>query len=204
MNPYRQRVWQQMQLLLDGLESPPASILDFGSGDGWFSLRAKEVFPSAEITSIDVKKRDKVFREALLYEPGSPLPFDAASFELAYAVDVLHHCHSPECYLDELARVSRRYLLIKDHTWKNRWQFWALAVLDEIGNRRFGIPSPQHYQYSSQWTEYLKLRGWALRQMIHPSPCHVGALGALTNRLQYIALYERLEPGPDVVKLQSR
>jgi ubiquinone/menaquinone biosynthesis C-methylase UbiE len=194
MNPYRQRVWQQMRMLLDGLDVTPSVILDFGSGDGWFSLKMGEYYPGAEITSIDIKKREKLFLEPLLYEPGRPLPFEAASFELTYAVDVLHHCNSPEYYLDELVRVSRRYLLIKDHSWRSKWGFWALAVLDELGNRRFGIPSPQHYQYSSQWTEHLKARGWILRQLIDQCPCHSGVLGAMTNRLQYLALYERGEP----------
>ena len=27
--------------------------------------------------------------------------------------------------------------------------------------------------------------------MIHPAPCHTGALGALTNRLQFVAVFER-------------
>lgn len=204
MNPYRRRIWLQLKELLSSVNLVAADILDFGSGDGWFSLLVQESSPSSSVTPIDVKKRDSVFREPVVYQPGSPLPFGAASFDFVYAVDVLHHCHSPEFYLDELSRVSRRYILIKDHTWQRRWEFWALAILDELGNRRFGIPSPQHYQYSNDWSEFLAARGWRLSQMIHPCRCHVGILGALTNRLQYIALYERVELPSDETKLQSR
>lgn len=204
MNPYRQRVWLKFKALLNSLNEIPVDILDFGSGDGWFSVQVQNTYPSSELTSIDVKHRESVFRAPLVYEPGSRLPFDSASFDLVYAVDVLHHCHSPEFYLDELGRVSRRYILIKDHVWRQKWQFWALAILDELGNRRFGIPSPQHYQYSNDWSGFLAARGWRLSRMIHPCRCHVGILGALTNRLQYIALYERVELPLEETKLQSR
>lgn len=204
MNPYRQRVWKPLKFLLGQLGLAPVEILDFGSGDGWFSLQVQALFPNGVVTPIDVKRRECALREPLLYDPGSQLPFEVASFDLVYAIDVLHHCHSPEFYLDELSRVSRRYLLIKDHTWQRKWEYWALAVLDELGNRRFGIPSPQHYQHANTWTDYLAARGWRLRQMIHPCLSHIGLLGALTNQLQYIALYERVESASDDAKLQSR
>ena len=190
MNPYRKRVWAECQPLLQGL-GDVREILDFGCGDGWFATQVGALFSAARLTPLDVKRRDSVLVEPMIYEPGAPLPFADASMDLAYAVDVLHHCHSPEFYLDELGRVSRKYLLIKDHSYRSPLGYAALAILDELGNRRFGIPSPQHYQRGRAWTDHLARHGWSLRKMIDPCHCHVGLLGALTNGLQYLALYQR-------------
>lgn len=190
MNPYRKRVWAECLPLLQGLEGV-REILDFGCGDGWFATQVGALFPAGRLTPLDVKRRDAVLVEPMIYEPGAALPFADASMDLVYAVDVLHHCHAPEFYLDELGRVSRKYLLIKDHSYRSPLGYAALAILDELGNRRFGIPSPQHYQRGRAWTDHLARRGWSLRKMIDPCHCHVGLLGALTNGLQYMALYQR-------------
>lgn len=190
MNPYRQKIWKQFLPLLNAL-GPLERILDFGCGDGWFATQVCQLFPASRVIPLDVKRRDHVLVEPEIYAPGAALPFADASVDLAYGVDVLHHCHSPEFYLGELARVSRDYLLIKDHTHRGPVGALTLAVLDELGNRRFGIPSPQNYQRHWEWTDCLARHGWSLQTLIHPSPCHGGVLGALTNSLQYIALYRR-------------
>jgi len=169
-------------------------VLDFGSGDGWFASRLLAENLTLELVALDIKRRESVYLEPCIYVPGGDLPFEDGSFDLAYSVDVLHHCDDPFSQLDELTRVSRRYLLIKDHNYSSAAGRLALAVLDELGNRKFGIPSPYNYQHAWSWTEHLARRGWVQKILIHPAPCHVGPLGLLTNSLQYVALYER-EPG---------
>lgn len=189
MNAYRQRIWQMIEPMIAGLGA--TRVLDFGSGDGWFANQVAQSGYCEDVQPIDVKRRDHVIREPVIYPQGAPLPFDSGYFDLAYAIDVLHHCDDPFAQLDELARVSNRYILIKDHRYVTVFGKWSLAVLDELGNRRFGIPSPHHYQRAWAWEGHLCQRGWTMRDMIYPAPCHGGLLGALTNRLQYVALYER-------------
>lgn len=203
MNSYRKRILSHISPLLGNL-AVPANILDFGCGDGWFTFQVGKLLPNAKLTAIDVKHRDGVMVEPMIYSPGEPLPFADASFDLVYAIDVLHHCDSPARYLDELVRVARRFILIKDHTYNGALGYLTLSILDELGNRRFGIPSPQHYQRDWEWTEHLASRNWKQRTLIHPCQCHSGLLGALSNQLQYVALYERGEERSDEAKLQSR
>lgn len=190
MNPYRRRIWALLEPLLRGC-APLDSVLDFGAGDGWFAAQVRAAGLAHTLTPLDVKRRAHVFVEPVLYPPGTRLPFADRQFDLVYTVDVLHHCDVPQEQIDELCRVSRRYLLVKDHTYATQLGRWTLAMLDELGNRRFGIPSPHHYQRHWEWDEHLTRRGWrkVLRQ--HPVRCHTGLLGSLTNALQYIALYER-------------
>jgi SAM-dependent methyltransferase len=188
-NPYRLRIWEILRQMLLPL-GPQARVLDFGCGDAWFAARMLEERHALELVPLDVKRRQHVCLEPRLYD-GARLPFDAGSFDLSYTVDVIHHCAEPFAALDELLRVSRRYLLLKDHIADGPLDLATLAVLDEIGNRRFGIPSPHHYQVGRSWDDHLEARGWLLRRYVHPARVHSGLLGALTNRLQFVALYER-------------
>ena len=191
MNKYRRKVWALLDPLFRATGAP-GRVLDFGCGDGWFASQVLAHKLAADLVPIDVKRRDNVLVEPMIYRPGQPLPFETESFDTAYSIDVLHHCDDPFAQLDELDRVTKRHLVIKDHTYRTNTGRWALAVLDELGNRKFGIPSPYHYQRDWTWTEHLQKRGWALREIVHPAECHEGALGWLTNRLQYVARYERV------------
>jgi SAM-dependent methyltransferase len=189
VNSYREQVWH----LIRGLavkHGPFHRVLDYGSGDGWFASQFNGSGLVQKLIPLDIKRRQKVFVEPQLFS-GNLLPFDDAEFDLVYSIDVLHHCPDPMAQLRELERCSSRFLLIKDHnfdTWVGRH---ALAVLDELGNRRFGIPSPHCYQRKWEWHAHLVASGWQSISFLHPAPCHSGALGAMTNSLQYVALYER-------------
>lgn len=197
MNAYRRNILSVLQGLLAKC-SAVSDTLDFGCGDGWFASQVAQQL-GGNLVALDVKLRPNSLWAPQIYEAGESLPFPNRSFDLAYAIDVLHHCDSPLRYLDELARVSKRYLLIKDHTCDTRWGELALAILDELGNRRFGIPSPGNYQHGDEWSQHLTKQGWVLKKMVHPLQCHTGVLGRMTNSLQYMALYEREEEA----KLQS-
>jgi SAM-dependent methyltransferase len=139
-----------------------------------------------------VQPRTKTFVPVTLY-PGDRLPFADRAFDLSYAVDVLHHCPQPRDSLKELARCTRRWLLLKDHTYRSFAGWWTLACLDELGNRRFGIPSPYRYMRNWEWFDVLTDAGFELRQRIHPAAVHPGGLGWATNHLQFVAVWERID-----------
>lgn len=189
MNPYRQRIWNLFREQLPR-GATFDSVLDFGCGDGWFARQFLDSGVATDLVAIDVKRREHVLVEPRIY-PGGALPFADGEFQLAYAVDVLHHCDDPEAQLLELARCSSEYLLLKDHSFQTGLGRWSLAVLDELGNRRFGIPSPYHYQRGWCWHELLVKNGWERVAFVHPAPVHVALLGWLTNSLQFVALYRR-------------
>lgn len=169
---------------------PYTRVLDFGSGDGWFAKQFLDAGLTGDLTAIDVKRRDHVLVEPQIY-PGGPLSFKDREFELVYSVDVLHHCEDPLAQLNELIRCTNRYLLLKDHTYKTAIGKYVLAVMDELGNRRFGIPSVYRYQNEMAWDAHILANGFKRVALVHPMGCHVGILGWLTNSLQFAALYER-------------
>lgn len=166
------------------------SALDFGAGDGFFCHHLGAAFGAANITPIDVVERKHSWVKPRLYD-GARLPFADRAFELCYAVDVLHHCPDPLFSLAEMARCSRQWLLLKDHNCDGPVGHLALAVLDELGNRRFGIPSPGRYQRDWAWVLWLEANGFERLYWQHPLTSHLGLLGRLTNSLQFLGLWRR-------------
>lgn len=190
MNPYRQQVLKllKQQLLIAKLPYEFLA-LDFGAGDGWFASQICNFCPGARIRAIDVQERSKTHYDVEIVTSNEASKIADRSVDLVYSVDVLHHCDDPVRALSNLARVSKNYLLIKDHVAFSATDHLALGVLDEIGNRRFGIPSNYQYQENWRWESMLLGMGWEIVSKIWPAPCHTSLLGKLTNRLQYVGLY---------------
>ncbi|MEN9629740.1 MAG: hypothetical protein RJA10_2967 [Pseudomonadota bacterium] len=186
---YRDRTLQQ---LLQALQpaGPVDTALDFGSGDGFFCQQLGQAGAARSITPVDVVERRHSLVKPQLYD-GRRLPFADRSFDLCYAVDVIHHCPDPLAALADLTRCSRQWLLLKDHNCDGPAGHLALAVLDELGNRRFGIPSPGRYQRRWAWAGWLEQHGFERVHWLHPAPSHVGLVGRLTNPLQFVALWRR-------------
>jgi SAM-dependent methyltransferase len=193
MNPMRQRVWAEFETILRPL-APFENVLDLGSGDGWFQHQMSTTGLAKQIKGIDVQRRDSnlehVWVEPTLYD-GGDIPFPDRAFDLSYSVNVLHHCPAPVAQLKELMRCSERYLLLKDHTYRTLWGRLLLCAMDEIGNRRFGVPSRYQYQHRWEWFSVIEEEGFTLRHFTFPAQMHVGITGAVTNPLQFIALWER-------------
>jgi hypothetical protein len=187
---YRQRILEKIRHLIEPL-GPLEGALDFGSGDGFFASQWKNGTAVSSVTAVDVVERKSSLVIPTLYD-GERLPFSDNSFDLAYAIDVLHHCYDPPTALSDLTRCSRKYLLIKDHTYQSRIGKLTLGLLDEIGNRRFGIPSPYLYQKGWAWVQQIESSGWRRLSLTHPMYCHAGVLGAATNSLQFVGLWEKV------------
>lgn len=186
---YRDHVLSELRRALQ-LAGPLESALDFGSGDGYFCHHLTEGGAVRRISPVDVVQRRHSLVRPQLYD-GVRLPFADRSFDLCYAVDVVHHCPDPRAALAEMLRCTRRWLLLKDHNCDGVLGHATLALLDELGNRRFGIASPGRYQRHWAWATWLESQGLRRVHWQHPAPCHSGLLGRLTNGLQFVGLWCR-------------
>jgi SAM-dependent methyltransferase len=189
MNPYRCRILDSFRTVLQPF-APLRHGLDFGGGDGWFAWSLQQAGLAQQVTAVDVQPRPHTFTQVTIYD-GQRLPFADRAFDLVSSVDVLHHCPDPRASLTDLLRCADRFFLLKDHTYRGAAGKLALCLLDEIGNRRFGIPSPYHYQKDWEWSAWIEEAGFELRQVVYPVRCHVGPLGWATNALQFVSLWER-------------
>jgi SAM-dependent methyltransferase len=97
---YRDNVLEAVKSLLPGsLETG----LDVGSGDGFFAARLMRGGHIRHVTAVDVKIRERCDVVPTLYD-GTTLPFADRSFDVVYAVDMLHHTDDPFATLRELLR----------------------------------------------------------------------------------------------------
>jgi ubiquinone/menaquinone biosynthesis C-methylase UbiE len=89
---------------LDGLSSPPSSVLDVGTGSGAAARLVAARFPSADVTGVDASAAmidEARKRGAERYEVGdaAALPYADASFDLVTLNNMIP-------FFDELARVT--------------------------------------------------------------------------------------------------
>jgi SAM-dependent methyltransferase len=192
VNPYRHRVWDLFQPLLAEV-GPVGRALDFGSGDGWFANQFRTSGRVKDLVPVDVLRRENVLVEPVLYD-GVTLPFPDRSFDLTYAVDVLHHCPDPAVSLRDLLRVTGKWFLLKDHTWRTKLGKYLLAGLDEIGNRKFGVPCLYKHQRGWEWDAALAAAGFERVRLVHPARCHWGLM-RWVNRFEFVALWRRAGAG---------
>jgi SAM-dependent methyltransferase len=82
---------------------------------------------------------------------GHRLPFAENTFDCVLITDVLHHTDNPLEILKEAKRVSRRYVLIKDHYGSNPKDFSRLKFADYIGNKPYGIRLPYGFLTRNEW-----------------------------------------------------
>lgn len=190
MNPYRKRIFTEVEkILID--QKPFINILDFGSGDGWFSeMFLKKEF-SSNITSLDIKERTNFYLKPMLYDGGN-IPFPNKYFELSFTSDVIHHSPNPKQTLKEILRCTKKKFLIKDHTFKNNFDFLTLCLLDIIGNSIPEINCPFNYQKEFEWFQTIEEEGFQLQKLIFPLSCHTRIMGKLTNHLQFLSFWERI------------
>ena len=135
---------------LAGLLPPDSSVLDIGSGDGFLAYLIKKRRTDIEIIGTDVLIRKKTHIPVNEFD-GQVLPYDDELFDAVTLVDVLHHTQDPIILLNEAARVSRKYIVIKDHTLNGIFAHATLKFMDRVGNAHHGVALPHNYWTRDQW-----------------------------------------------------
>lgn len=134
------------------------SLLDFGCGDLSLSRALKDRYPAMSVTGIDVV--DSKIRypdiDFTTYD-GTTLPYGDSSFDTAVSYHVLHHTENPKKALAELARVTKKTVLVVEPVYRHQTDLFFMKLLDRIFNgwRSVTIPMPFTFQTERTW------RTWA-------------------------------------------
>jgi SAM-dependent methyltransferase len=173
---------------------PGASVLDIGCGDGTIASLITRQNPAVSIRGIEFAPRPTCLIECLPFD-GATIPHPSASFDVCMFVDVLHHVRDDrgiERLLSEACRVSRRYVLIKDHLSESRFDFKTLQFMDWVGNRPHGVVLSYKYWGRSQWNRFFATAGMTLRDWNDQIPLYPFPFSALFGRrLHFVALMEK-------------
>jgi SAM-dependent methyltransferase len=109
-------------------------ILDVGCGNGIFTLRLAQ--GGAQVTGLDFSR--SLLRQnrhsRLTCGDATRLPFADESFEATFEANVLHHVPDREAVVREMARTSRRFVIILEPNRCNPLMFaFSIAVRAERG-----------------------------------------------------------------------
>jgi SAM-dependent methyltransferase len=151
-----------------------ASVLDIGCGDGTIASLIKKLRPDGAVQGVEFQVRPGCKIECRAFD-GLSLPFPDASFDVCLFVDVLHHTEDPSNLLREAARVSRSFVLLKDHLGENFIDDVTLRFMDWVGNRPHGVVLTYNYQSREQWTKHFSNCGlaevsWTEEVPLYPAP----------------------------------
>lgn len=106
-----ERVFAQVQA-----DTPGARVLEVGCGEGEIARRLRARWP--DVTGLDLPDAglrqawQSVDDVAFLHGDAERLPFGDQAFDVVVAVEVLEHLRDPARGLAELARVSRKHLVL--------------------------------------------------------------------------------------------
>jgi len=168
-----------------------ASVLDIGCGDGTISSLIAERRPDISIQGVEYLVRPECKIECGAFD-GSSLPFQDGTFDVSLFVDVLHHTQDPSVLLREAARVSRSFVLIKDHLDENAFDNLRLRLMDWIGNRPHGVVLTYNYQNRKQWTEQFSDLGLSKISWTTEIPLYSWPLSLLVGRgLHFVSLLKK-------------
>ena len=185
---------RRVRVLADSLAATiPAgsSVLDIGCGDGTIASLIQERNPTVQIQGIEFAPRPACKIPCKPFD-GVNIPHEPGSFDVCMFVDVLHHTHGIEPLLAEACRVSRRYVLIKDHLADSTLDFKTLQFMDWVGNRPHGVVLPYNYQNTTEWLRHFSNTGLKVIERqdkiaIYPFPFSL----AFGRKLHFIALLEK-------------
>ena len=154
-------------------------ILDFGSSDGLMTALVAQHFPHATLHGVDPSRRSLDYARRdhpgieFSYFDGTTLPFADGTFDLVYAVGVLHHIPSSEHdrTYGEIFRVLKpggAFALFEMNPWNPVTQIvFAISIVDRHATmfssraakrrlKRFGRVETRYYAYFPAWLSWLR------------------------------------------------
>lgn len=124
-------------------------ILDIGCGDGKIDNLIMQT-NNVNISGIDVLVRDKTYIPVTEYD-GSHINKDDNSIDTTMIIDVLHHTENPDEVFKEIVRVTKNYIIIKDHFLHGFISYIKLKMMDYVGNKHYSVDLPYNYLTPKQW-----------------------------------------------------
>ncbi|MEA2090618.1 MAG: class I SAM-dependent methyltransferase [Thermoproteota archaeon] len=143
--------FQRLSAILNLFLKGSNEILDVGSRYGRLAYRIEKE-TGKHFIGVDVHPQSRAFIPIVKCD-GARLPFENNSFDCVIIIDVLHHDSNPNNIIKEAKRVTKKYILIKDHYWKNKFDLKLLKTFDYISNFPYGISLPYNYIQTERWNK---------------------------------------------------
>lgn len=131
------------------------TVLDIGASDGKLSYNLSKKLNNTNFQGIDVFPQPKTYIPIKKYD-GKSIPYKDNTFDCVMLIDVLHHANDQQQVLKEAKRVSKKYILIKDHFFRNKIGLINLYITDFLGNFAYNIDLKYKFWNLSTWNKEIK------------------------------------------------
>ncbi len=117
--------------------SPQTTLLDVGCGNGYFTYHFAKDCDVAGLDYSEVMLSVNSHKK-LVQGDAYDLPFADSAFDIVFCSDLLHHLSFPQKALDEMRRVSKRYVIVSEPNRNNPLMFaFGLLKKEEWGSLKF-------------------------------------------------------------------
>jgi len=127
-----------------------STILDFGCDNGSVSKMIMDFNPSLKIVGVDIQGNRPSQIPRRLYQ-GRKVPYPDKTFDIVLSLDVLHHTKNIPYFVKEMKRLSKRYLIIKDHAVYGPVSRWLVCFSDYMFNMPYRIKCAFNYPTMGEW-----------------------------------------------------
>lgn len=166
-------------------------ILDVGCGDGTISKMILDQKKNILIDGIDVFSRETCAIPFKIFD-GKRIPYADHAFEATMFVDVLHHTTNIKDLLAEAARVSSKYIILKDHHYNNALDFGILKFMDWIGNAPHGVKVIYNFKNLKFWKQAFNDLGFEIVSINTNVPIYPFPFNLIFGRnLHFIAVLKK-------------
>lgn len=134
---------------------PKDKILDIGSGSGALGKAILEhpgCPPEVKLLGLEKFRRGNEDIETIEFD-GHIIPVGNEDYEITILADVVHHEENPERLVKEAVRVTRRCLIVKDHTPRGFLGYSRTCILDWAANNPYGVKCLYRYLSIDEWRE---------------------------------------------------
>jgi SAM-dependent methyltransferase len=114
------------------------TVLDVGCGSGVFTYYLKNRCARVVGTDCSADMLDRIVDIETVMADAHSLPFDDASFDIAFEANLLHHANDPQRVVREMARIASQAVVLIEPNRLNPLMFgFSLLVAAEHGGLRF-------------------------------------------------------------------
>ena len=189
---YRMRIKGMHDQILPWLNSGDR-ILDVGCGYGALGKMIMEspwCPADVKVMGLEKTSRDHI-QIPIEYYSGNQIPYSNNSFDIIILADVLHHEIDQHKLIDECARISKRYIIIKDHKLDGAWAQYRISLMDWFSNIPYDIPCLYHYNRLLDWHRLYQQHRLHLIFEAHTVKLYPSILNfILGGRIQYFAVLQ--------------
>lgn len=166
------------------------NVLDIGAGDGKIDKMIQDSCNN-KITGIDVLVRDVTYIPVTEYD-GYHIDMENDSVDATMMIDVLHHTDDPSVVFNEAVRVSKKYIIVKDHIRSNWISYVKLKMMDYVGNKHYSVRLPYNYLTKNEWNKLFKDASVKVVGLNKDLNLYTGLFHLLFDRnLHFIAVLEK-------------